>query len=828
MACGSGAANIAITTGNASGFSSVVSSPTAVVNFDSSTFLVSLKGAATAYILPNPSSVTLQGNNLAGTYLTNSSATTTYLQLSSAAVTYLTQSSATLTYFPSAGILSVAHGGTGTATPGLSAGTNIGSITGTWPNQTINASSTLATSTAAVSTGHCAQFSSATGIVDAGISCGATTISAGASRLQVTQSGVQITSPTSSMNFAGPPFSLSAAGTTAQININLGSDTQMLYNNAGSFAGSANIVTDGTNLTMPNGYLNVGITDTADLSNHNLGARFIQTPAIGFGLSFSDLSEVATLASSGINLLSLDMGPNTSGSFRIINSQISTTPALFIQTQQIGAIGIGTNAPDASSILDIRGTAIDGTTKLGMLPPRLSTTNRDSIGSPATGLELYNTTTNQNEFYNGVAWVYPILNSSALQSGTTFFVSSGTVNTLNVSSIRFPNGTIQVSSPSAGNFIQNTSSLQSGATFYVSSGTVAGTATGNNYPLTVSNPSNNINLGIGYTTAGAGSSVLNADHQFFINVAGSTVFIAKTSLDLAAQNNLLVGVGEVVGSNSSTPVNRLDVLGGGAASGGASIGFTGTPPSVPTNGLQVNGAVILSTVTASSGTVSTLNVTSIQFPNGTIQISSPSASGSSSSSGIVSPGTFTWTNNFGIRLSTASIGGTFPLLSTSTLQSGATIYASSGTVNQLNVSSLTVTNPVVSIYNGQNTGTLNGSFNLTSYPTKIQDVNGNYNGSTFTVPTAGYYYIDATTEISGTAGAGGAIQFSVYKNNVEICQAISRVDAALVGSNFPAHVNCVTKGDVGDTLAIWVNSSFTSPAYINAPPNQVLSIFKIF
>ncbi len=36
-------------------------------------------------------------------------------------------------------ILAVANGGTGTSTPSLIAGTNISSITGTWPNQTINA-----------------------------------------------------------------------------------------------------------------------------------------------------------------------------------------------------------------------------------------------------------------------------------------------------------------------------------------------------------------------------------------------------------------------------------------------------------------------------------------------------------------------------------------------------------------------------------------------------------------------------------------------------------------------------------------------------------------
>ena len=37
------------------------------------------------------------------------------------------------------GVLNVANGGTGTATPGLVAGTNV-TITGTWPNQTINSS----------------------------------------------------------------------------------------------------------------------------------------------------------------------------------------------------------------------------------------------------------------------------------------------------------------------------------------------------------------------------------------------------------------------------------------------------------------------------------------------------------------------------------------------------------------------------------------------------------------------------------------------------------------------------------------------------------------
>jgi hypothetical protein len=52
-----------------------------------------------------------------------------------------------------AGTLAVASGGTGTATPGLVAGTNITSITGSWPNQTINASGGSGTVTSVAATG---------------------------------------------------------------------------------------------------------------------------------------------------------------------------------------------------------------------------------------------------------------------------------------------------------------------------------------------------------------------------------------------------------------------------------------------------------------------------------------------------------------------------------------------------------------------------------------------------------------------------------------------------------------------------------------------------
>ncbi len=61
-------------------------------------------------------------------------------------------------------------------------------------------------------------------------------------------------------------------------------------------------------------------------------------------------------------------------------------------------LGIGTATPAASSILDLTSTA------KGFLPPRMTTTNRDAITSPATGLTIYNTTNGQLEIYSGTTW----------------------------------------------------------------------------------------------------------------------------------------------------------------------------------------------------------------------------------------------------------------------------------------------------------------------------------------------------------------------------------------------------------------------------------------
>ena len=63
-----------------------------------------------------------------------------------------------------------------------------------------------------------------------------------------------------------------------------------------------------------------------------------------------------------------------------------------------GNIGVGTVTPDASALLDI-----SSTTK-GFLPPRMTTTQRDAVASPAEGLTVFNTTTDKLNVFAGGAW----------------------------------------------------------------------------------------------------------------------------------------------------------------------------------------------------------------------------------------------------------------------------------------------------------------------------------------------------------------------------------------------------------------------------------------
>ncbi len=72
--------------------------------------------------------------------------------------------------------------------------------------------------------------------------------------------------------------------------------------------------------------------------------------------------------------------------------------------QTTGKISVGTNAPDASAILDLTSTT------MGLLPPRMSTSDAASIPTKAEALFLYDSTLHKYKFWNGSA--FEVISSS--------------------------------------------------------------------------------------------------------------------------------------------------------------------------------------------------------------------------------------------------------------------------------------------------------------------------------------------------------------------------------------------------------------------------------
>jgi hypothetical protein len=84
---------------------------------------------------------------------------------------------------------------------------------------------------------------------------------------------------------------------------------------------------------------------------------------------------------------------------------------LFLSASTYAQTGIGTTTPHASAQLEV-----SSTTK-GFLPPRMTKEQRNAIANPATGLQIYNLTTNTLEYKTASGWVSLISNPNGVNAG---------------------------------------------------------------------------------------------------------------------------------------------------------------------------------------------------------------------------------------------------------------------------------------------------------------------------------------------------------------------------------------------------------------------------
>jgi uncharacterized protein (TIGR02145 family) len=196
-------------------------------------------------------------------------------------------------------------------------------------------------------------------------------------------------------------------------------------------------------------------------------------------------------------------------------------------------IGVGTVTPDASAKLDVNSTV------QGFLPPRMTTAQRNAIVSPASGLQIYNSTTGCLNFYSGSAW-YEVCGTfistavvSALSCGTasiTGYLYSGSLASGVTASLPYTGGNggtyaaqAVLSTGVAGltaNLSAGTLALGAGNLVYTISGTPTSNGTAS-FAITVGGQSCTLNITV--------SPAIGTFAAGTVNCAGATAVVNVTN-----------------------------------------------------------------------------------------------------------------------------------------------------------------------------------------------------------------------------------------------------------------------------------------------------------
>jgi hypothetical protein len=217
----------------------------------------------------------------------------------------------------------------------------------------------------------------------------------------------------------------------------------------------------------PQSYLKLGNPNTFGALNNHRSVE-IQS-SVNVPLSTSIITDL--IFTGTINISSTGIGRGiyvnkviTSGDFRAFESSV-------------GGGYFNTTSVNASAILQV-----DSTTK-GFLPPRMTTTERNAIATPATGLQVYNTTTNENNTYNGTAWVAAggsnIYNADGTLTGNRTVSGGGFTLTLNpvltfgerltgITDKTYTNSYTGTTTTNKSGFTIDNSTTQNGSIFYSS------------------------------------------------------------------------------------------------------------------------------------------------------------------------------------------------------------------------------------------------------------------------------------------------------------------------------------------------------------------------
>ena len=171
--------------------------------------------------------------------------------------------------------------------------------------------------------------------------------------------------------------------------------------------GTRSVTIGGANLDLTGS----GIIQGGTLKAGNLTLTY--TTISGFNNAQLDLN--------GDNVI-LNSRPNTASPIRILNGNAGASSK--------GTVYISDYSNLATAVNASASLQVDSTVQ-GFLPPRLTTTQKNAITTPATGLEVYDSTTNTPNYYNGTTWVGVASNQSTGLSPGLFAQTSDSTPVVN-------------------------------------------------------------------------------------------------------------------------------------------------------------------------------------------------------------------------------------------------------------------------------------------------------------------------------------------------------------------------------------------------------------
>ncbi len=140
-------------------------------------------------------------------------------------------------------------------------------------------------------------------------------------------------------------------------------------------------------MTFNNAHLLVYGNDTQAIYANNSGS----------GIGVVGVANTGT-AINGSSTSGNGVSGSSTNSNGVTGASVNSKGGAFRNQVLVEEYTVANEVQDASSLFEVKSTL------KGALLPRMTTTQRDAISSPATGLEIYNTTTGRKEVYNGSFW----------------------------------------------------------------------------------------------------------------------------------------------------------------------------------------------------------------------------------------------------------------------------------------------------------------------------------------------------------------------------------------------------------------------------------------